>query len=178
MRYRNCAMFPRRVSYRAFLLCNRSLLLPFMFNRSNLILPLVGVCLTIALSNGAHAQQAVTPPPAARISIENPSAFDQAAATQAWLNTVPPEKRAKSDAYFEGGYWLILWNFLLTIAISIFLLVSRFSARLRDFAERTTRFKALQVVLYAIPFILLTTLLAFPLTVYENFFREHAYGLA
>src|SRR5438309_3507057 len=104
MRYRNCANVPAEGFISPFLLCNRSLLLPFMFNRSNLILPLVGVCLTIALSNGVHAQQAVTPPPAARISIENPSAFDPAAATQAWLNTVPPQKRAKSNAYFEGGY--------------------------------------------------------------------------
>ncbi len=29
-------------------------------------------------------------------------------------------EREKSDAYFEGGYWLILWNFLLAAAISIF----------------------------------------------------------
>jgi len=48
------------------------------------------------------------------------------------------DKRAKSDAYFEGGYWLILWNFLTAAAISIFLLHSRASARLRDFAERAS----------------------------------------
>jgi STE24 endopeptidase len=171
-------MFPRRVSYRAFLLCNRSLLLPFMFNRSNLILPLVGVCLTIALSNGAHAQQAVTPPPAARIATENPSAFDPVTATRAWLDTVPSDQRAKSNAYFEGGYWLILWNFLLAIAISIFLLASRISARMRDFAERVIRFKPLQVTFYSIPYLLLVYLLSFPLNLYENFYREHQYGFA
>src|SRR5205823_10132153 len=33
------------------------------------------------------------------------------------------------------------------------------------------------VVLYAIPFILITSILSFPLNLYENFFREHAYGL-
>src|SRR5205814_2134486 len=103
---------------------------------------------------------------------------DPATATRAWLDTVPADKRAKSDAYFEGGYWLILWNFLVGSAISIFLLASRISARIRDFAERTTRFKALQVVLYAILFVLLTSVLEFPLTVYEQFFREHSYGLA
>src|SRR5436190_16530033 len=43
--------------------------------------------------------------------------FDPAAATQAWLDSVPSNQREKSDAYFEGGYWLILWNFLLTGAI-------------------------------------------------------------
>jgi STE24 endopeptidase len=103
---------------------------------------------------------------------------DPATATRAWLDTVPADKRARSDAYFEGGYWLILWNFLLSAAISVFLLASRISARLRDFAERRTRFKALQVVLYAIPFLLLIYILGFPLHVYEHFFREHAYGMA
>ena len=171
-------MFPRRFSYRAFLLCNRSLLLPFMFNCSNLILPLVGTCLTIALSNGAHAQQAPTPPPALRISAENPSAFDPATATQEWLDTVPSDQRAKSDAYFQGGYWLILWNFLLAAAISIFLLSSRISARLRDFAERRSRFKAIQVSLFAIPYFVLVYVLSFPLNLYENFYREHQYGFA
>src|SRR5260370_24063637 len=136
-------MFPRRLSYRAFLLCNRSLLLPFMFNCSNLILPLVGTCLTIALSNGAHAQQAPAPPPALRISAENPSAFDPATATQEWLDTVPSDQRAKSDAYFQGGYWLILWNFLLAAAISIFFLSSPISARPRGFARGRARFKAI-----------------------------------
>ena len=149
-----------------------------MFNRLNMILPLVGACLTVAVSNGAHAQQAPTPPPAARISAANPSSFDAAAATQAWLDTVPADKRAKSDAYFEGGYWLILWNFLLAVAISIFLLASRTSAALRDSAECKSRFKAIQVSLYAIPYLLLVYLLSFPLNFYENFYREHQYGFA
>jgi STE24 endopeptidase len=149
-----------------------------MFNCSNLILPLVGTCLTIALSNGAHAQQAPTPPPALRISAENPSAFDPATATQEWLDTVPSDQRAKSDAYFEGGYWLILWNFLLAAAISIFLLSSRISARLRDCAERRSRFKAIQVSLFAIPYFVLAYVLSFPLNLYENFYREHQYGFA
>ncbi len=103
---------------------------------------------------------------------------DPATATRAWLDTFPAEKKAKSDAYFEGGYWLILWNFLLDAAISILLLSTCLSARMRDFAERTTRFKALQVALYAIPYIVLTSVLSFPLVVYQRFFREHAYGLA
>jgi STE24 endopeptidase len=104
--------------------------------------------------------------------------FDPAEATRAWLATVPPDERARSDAYFEGGYWLILWNFLAAAAISIFLLQSRVSARLRDFAERTTRLRALQVVLYAIPYILIVALLSFPLMLYQDFYREHQYGMA
>jgi STE24 endopeptidase len=110
--------------------------------------------------------------------MENPGSFDPAAATKAWLDTVPAEKRAKSDAYFEGGYWLILWNFLLSAAISIFLLQSRISARLRDFAEQLTRVQSLQVVAYVIPYVIIAALLSFPLTVYEQFHREHQYGMA
>ena len=118
------------------------------------------------------------PPPAAA---ENATAVGPAAATQAWLTTVPRDKREKSDAYFEGGYWLLLWNFLLTAAICIFLLESRISARLRDFAERICRGSRqlpLQVILYAIPYFLIVATLTFPLNLYENFLREHQYGLA
>ncbi|HJX24576.1 MAG TPA: M48 family metalloprotease, partial [Chthoniobacterales bacterium] len=119
-----------------------------------------------------------SPAPTLNVPTEAVNVVDPAAATRSWLASVPADKRAKSDAYFEGGYWLILWDFLLSAAISIFLLQSRISARLRDFAERTTRFKAMQVVLYAIPFILLTAVLSFPLAAYEGFFREHQYGMA
>ncbi|MEP7016317.1 MAG: M48 family metallopeptidase [Verrucomicrobiota bacterium] len=119
-----------------------------------------------------------TPSPTSPAISQNINASDPATATRAWLDTVPPDKRAISDAYFEGGYWLILWNFLLGAAISIFLLQSRISARLRDFAERKTGSKNLQVALYTIPYFLLVALLSFPLTVYQQFFREHKYGLA
>jgi STE24 endopeptidase len=104
--------------------------------------------------------------------------LDPAAATQAWLATVPRDQREKSDAYFEGGYWLTLWNFLLTAAISIFLLASRISARLRDFSQKMTRFKTLQVACYALPCLLIVYVLSFPLNLYEDFFREHQYGFA
>ena len=106
------------------------------------------------------------------------ASLDPAAATRAWLETVPAGKRARSDAYFEGGYWLILWNFLLGAAISLLLLGSGLSARLRDFAERITRFRTLQVALYAIAYVVIVAVLSFPLGVYSDYFREHAYGLA
>jgi len=104
--------------------------------------------------------------------------FDVKAAVDAYLASVPAAQRARSDAYFEGGYWLLLWNFLWGTAVFIFLLQARVSARIRDFAEGLTRSKSLQVVLYSIAFLLITTVLSFPLTVYQGFIREHQYGLA
>jgi STE24 endopeptidase len=110
--------------------------------------------------------------------VADTKSLDPAAATKAWLATVPRDQRKKSDAYFEGGYWLLLWNFLLVAAICIFLLESQISARLGDFAERATRFRSLQVACYTIPYFLIVVTLSFPLNLYEHFFREHEYGFA
>ncbi|MBA3833409.1 MAG: M48 family metallopeptidase [Chthoniobacterales bacterium] len=142
--------------------------------RTIIILLLSGSFLLAA--TGAAPAQAT--PAGLTIPAAAQRAADPAAATRAWLASVPADKREKSDAYFEGGYWLILWDFLLGAVISIFLLSSGLSARLRDFAERTTRVKVFQVVLYAIPYIVIVAVLSFPLGVYSGYFREHAYGLA
>jgi STE24 endopeptidase len=139
-----------------------------MILRLVLLLAFVFVCPGIS-----HAQQ-TSPTPA----IGSTSSLDPAQATKAWLDTVSADKRAKSDAYFEGGYWLLLWNFLVGAAIAIFLLASRFSARLRDFAERTTNSKTLQVAIYAVGYIVIVALLSFPLTFYQFFIREHQYDFA
>src|SRR2546430_17320612 len=141
----------------------RDVLLFDMFMMNRVIFWPLAVSLLFGLSIAAHSQTS-TPTGAAGVT-ETAKPFDPAAATQAWLATVPREKREKSDAYFEGGYWLILWNFLLAAAISIFLLTSRISARMRDFAERATKFKGLQVVIYAVVYFLLVAVLSFPLIV-------------
>ena len=111
-------------------------------------------------------------------ALQQSTGLDPAASTQAWLDSVPRDKREKSDAYFEGGYWLILWNYLVAAGISILLLSSRISARLRDFSERLTRYRTLRVACYSIAYLLLVYVLSFPLNIYEHFFREHQYGLA
>jgi STE24 endopeptidase len=90
---------------------------------------------------------------------------------------MPPAERARSDSYFEGGYWLVLWDFLSTVVVMWLLLRFRWSASMRNLAERVTRFSPLQTALYWIQFIIVFSLLTFPLTVYEGYFREHKYGL-
>jgi STE24 endopeptidase len=104
--------------------------------------------------------------------------FDPAAATRAYLATVPAAERAKSDAYFEGGYWLILWDFLAGAAVALLLLVTRLSSRMREASARITRWNWLQVGIYWIFYLLITSLLLFPMSVYEGYFREHRYGLS
>jgi STE24 endopeptidase len=108
----------------------------------------------------------------------SPAAFNVETATRAYLNQLTPAQKARSDAYFEGGYWLQLWEYLLSAGIALLLLQARWSARLRDMAVRWTRFKWLQTAIYALFYILLTSTLTFPLTLYADFFREHQYGMA
>ncbi len=104
-------------------------------------------------------------------------AFDVNAAVEAYLAKMPRAQRARSDAYFEGGYWLQLWGFLYTVLVMWLLLRLRWSARMRDLAERLTRFRFLQTALYWIQFILVVSVLTFPLSLYQGYFREHKYGL-
>lgn len=139
----------------------------------------LGIVLSLSLLLGAvpASSQPAPPVPAAATSAAQP-AFDPEAATQAWLSRLTPEQRERSDAYFEGGYWLLLWDFLYAVAVAGLLLATGFSARLRDLAERRTRFRFLRLLLYAMAFLVLTELLKLPLTAYEDFFREHRYGMA
>jgi STE24 endopeptidase len=104
--------------------------------------------------------------------------FNAEAATNAYLAQIPADAKARSDAYFEGGYWMILWDFIYGAAILLLLLNLGWSAAMRDFAERITRFKPIQSIVYWLQYLLLTSILSFPLTVYEEYFREHKYGLA
>jgi len=104
--------------------------------------------------------------------------LDPEVATRAYLATLPSDKKAKSDAYFEGGYWLILWDFVITAVIYIALLATGLSARMRNAAERMTKSPTLQSVLYGVLFIAVTTVVALPWVIYEGFVREHSYGLS
>ena len=103
--------------------------------------------------------------------------FDVNAAVETYLAKMPPVERARSNAYFEGGYWLILWDFLSTVFVMWLLLRFRWSARMRNLAERITRFRPLQTALYWIQFLIVMSVLTFPMTIYEGYFREHKYGL-
>ena len=98
-------------------------------------------------------------------------AFDVEAATDAYLAQQTPEEKESSDAYFEGGYWLQLWGVLYTLGVSWLLLGSGLSARMRDLAERLTKRRPLQTFFYSAQYIVVATVLFFPLTVYQGFVR-------
>ncbi len=126
-----------------------------------------GVAATAAAANaGVAAAQAAT------------AHFDPRAATEAYLATMSPAARAKSDAYFEGGYWLLLWDLVVGLVVAWVFLGTGLSARMRDWAERVTRFRWLQTALYSLQYIVIVGVLTLPWSAYEGYFREHQYGMS
>jgi STE24 endopeptidase len=136
---------------------------------------LCSVLTAIATAQRAGGNPASTPSVADRQATSE--SFDVNAAVDAYLAKMPPAERARSNAYFEGGYWLLLWDFLSTVVVMWLLLRFRWSMRMRDLAERITRFRPLQTALYWVQFIVVVSVLTFPLSVYEGYFRERKYGL-
>ena len=97
----------------------------------------MSVCAEPVLAQRSGASPVLATPPAAAQGVDGH--LDPEAATRAYLATLPSDKKAQSDAYFEGGYWLTLWDFLIPAIIYLLLLSTGFSARMRDTAERMTR---------------------------------------
>ena len=104
------------------------------------------------------------------------TAFDPEAATQAYLATLKGAARAKSNAYFEGGYWLILWGALIAIASELVQLHFGLARRWRDWAERIAP-RWLAPALFTIPYVVVGTLIVLPWTIYTGFVREKQYDL-
>ena len=146
----------------------------------------VGRCALLAVlvlgfwHDGSATELAVDLPP----GLQTPEAampgpeFDIEQATQAYLGLLSPEQRERSNEFFEGGYWLQLWGFLYGLAVLLAILALRWSARMRDWAQRVTSRRWLQTALYALIYTPLVWLLSLPLAWYAGFAREHAYGLS
>jgi STE24 endopeptidase len=100
------------------------------------------------------------------------------AATRAYLDRLSPETVARSNAYFEGRNWLLLWNWLLSLAIAALLLFTRPSSALRDWAVARLRWAPARDGFYGGAYMAAVWALGLPLAIYEGFVREHAYGMA
>jgi STE24 endopeptidase len=122
---------------------------------------------------GKAAQVALTVPEGARAGKD----FDVDRATRAWLDTMTAEEKARSDAYFEGGYWLQLWGFLYGLGVAALLLFTRLSAWLRE-RTRWSRWPSINAGFYGAGYIVAATLLFLPWGLYTGWFREHQYDLS
>lgn len=104
-------------------------------------------------------------------------AFDVDAATRVYLDTLQGPARAKSNAYFEGGYWLILWGTLIGIAIDWLLLRFRLAATFRTLGERLSGRRWIVTWVTALLYLLAGWVLTLPWSIYRDYLREKQYGL-
>jgi len=122
------------------------------------------------------AQLQIAPPPPAASGASG--SIDPAAATRAYIDLLPAAEREKSNAYFEGGYWLDLVDFLWSAAVFLVLLYSGAARAMRNRAGRFIKWRWAQPALFWVDFLVAVVVLSFPLTVYREYFREHKYGLS
>jgi len=137
------------------------------------------VLLCAALQAGAAPVAAEFPPGLQVPAAAQPGpAFDVDRATEAYLALLSPEQSRKSDAYFEGGYWIRLWDLVYGLGIAAILLLTGLSRRMREVAERASRRRWLSTAIYALLWALAVFVLSLPFEIYAGFIREHAYGLS
>jgi STE24 endopeptidase len=145
---------------------------------------LAGIMLASVLAVLPLSTQAQSLSEQDKVSLEIPDgakagpSFDVEEATQAYINLLSEEDRARSDAYMEGGYWLQLWGLIYGLAVAWLLLGKGLSSRMRDLSERVGKWPWLHTFVYSAQYVVLTSVLFFPLTLYQGFFREHSYNLA
>ncbi len=148
----------------------------------------------LMIPNGAGAQENATASNAAHVvaplnrdlppGLQIPEAakpgpnFDVDAATESYLNLLSPEQRAKSDAYFEGGYWVGFFGGLYGLAVAAILLLSGLSRRMREVGVKFFKKPFLISMVYVTLWLLVGFLLNLPWASYAEFSREHSYGLA
>jgi len=104
--------------------------------------------------------------------------FDVDKATSAYLALLSPAQRERSDAYFEGGYWVAFWTLAYGLGVALLLLATGLSVRMRDAAERVSRRPWLSTLLYALMWVAAGFVLMAPFSIYADFVREHQYGLS
>ncbi len=108
---------------------------------------------------------------------ESPTPSTSPAANQTGAVAVPePDERTMS--YYRSGIVLWIVNIVLGILIPALFLFTGFSARIRDWAQRLGRKWFFRIAIYFIIFTLINFLVGLPLAYYQDFVREHAYGLS
>ena len=144
----------------------------------------LSILLVMVLGAGASCavaeSTAVELPPGVQIprAAQPGPGFDVEKATQAYLALLSSAQRAKSDAYFEGGYWVSLWQALYTTATCILLISLGWATGIRRWVTARMSRRWLQSALTVALLWLVLSLFGMPMDWYTGFFREHQYNMS
>ena len=100
--------------------------------------------------------------------------FDVQAATDNYINALGPEALAKAAAYTSGSHWTLLWGFLISTAVAWLVIklqvLDKIEGRL---SHRSLWFRSFAI---SAAYLVLSSLLVLPWTLYADWWRELAYG--
>jgi Zn-dependent protease with chaperone function len=117
--------------------------------------------------------------PADSATMTSTSAVQAAEATVDENAPVPvPPASDKAMAYYRSGNVLWVINLVWSIGMLVVILATGFSAKLRDWSQRVGRRWFFTLVIYYVLFNVLTTVIDLPRAYYDEFVRQHAYGLS
>src|SRR5215468_4547858 len=129
------------------------------------LLLIASFCLFLAFT--AYAQQPTATPDSQQTSAQSPTA------------PVPvPEPSEKALSYYHSGNVLWIVNILWGLLIPALFLFTGFSARIRDWATRIGRWWFFVIGIYFTIFTIINFVIDLPLSYYQGFVRQHAYGLS
>ena len=104
--------------------------------------------------------------------------FDPAAATQAYIDTMTADELARAIAYTQGGYWLILGGFLVSLVVAFILVKSKILTGIRSATEGEQQGTFLPSLACGFVYLILSWILSLPWALYANWWREKQYGLS
>lgn len=103
--------------------------------------------------------------------------FDPAAATAAYMATLSPAAHAKATAYTQGGHWVLLWGWLMSVIAAWIIIRSQILPRAEERIEAKKAHPVWASVAVAALFLVADFVLELPWTAYAHWWREKAYGL-
>src|SRR5215468_485984 len=129
------------------------------------LLLIITCCLL--LTSAASAQQPAATPDSRQASAQSPSA------------PVPvPEPGEKALSYYRSGIVLWVVNVVWGLLIPALFLLTGFSARIRDWANRIGRRRFFANRVYIAIFLIINFAIDLPLSYYQGFVRQHAYDMS
>lgn len=105
------------------------------------------------------------------------AAFDPATATAAYMSQLSPAAHAKATAYTQGGHWLLLWGWLVTLVACWLILKSGLLAAIEAKLEGRKPRPILVSFVASFAFLVLDWVLELPWASYSQWWREGTYGL-
>ena len=100
-------------------------------------------------------------------------AFNAQAATARYIDSLGADNLEKAAQYTVGNHWLLLWGLVVSALITWLVVRSGVLDRLQGRLER--RSFAMRAFLVSAAFLLISGILALPWSIYEGWWREHAY---